>query len=429
MPRRSRRLFDLLASQAGNALIITGLTMPILIGAAGLATDTVQWSLWKRELQRQADSAALAGAYAKAQGASAGSAALTDINRHKFVTLYGTPLIENAPTVGPYAGNNAAVRVKLSTRQRLPFSAILTGRTPTLSAEGTAAVISNGHYCVIALEKTTAVGITMQGNASVSMGCGMSTNSQGSPAVSAGGSSSIYATPIMAVGGIPNSNNYAAGTQLMPYSLPQPDPFQSLPDPNLNDPAMPSCSGKLSVSPNNTKNVNNPSGAACYRGMDLKGTVNFAPGIYYIDGSSISIGSQAVVTGTGVTFILTSSTASTNPSTIATLDINGGAKLTLSPPTTGVYAGILFYQDRRALDSGTDTINGNAASSLTGAIYFPSQAIQFSGDSGMNTNCIQIVTKRVTFIGNNNISNVCPPPPPGGTGPHDFTGVVVRLVG
>ncbi|HEU5482223.1 MAG TPA: pilus assembly protein TadG-related protein, partial [Sphingomicrobium sp.] len=40
----------------GNALVIAGAALPFVIGAAGLATDTIQWAMWKRELQRAADS-------------------------------------------------------------------------------------------------------------------------------------------------------------------------------------------------------------------------------------------------------------------------------------------------------------------------------------------------------------------------------------
>ena len=52
----------------GNALVHACAALPIVIGSAGLATDTIQWALWKRDLQRAADSAALAGVYAKKAG-------------------------------------------------------------------------------------------------------------------------------------------------------------------------------------------------------------------------------------------------------------------------------------------------------------------------------------------------------------------------
>ena len=45
----------------GNALVIAAAALPLVLGSVGLASDTIQWSLWKRQLQRTADSAALAG--------------------------------------------------------------------------------------------------------------------------------------------------------------------------------------------------------------------------------------------------------------------------------------------------------------------------------------------------------------------------------
>src|SRR5688500_18653412 len=116
-----RRIRQIVANDRGNALFIASLAMPVLIGAGGPATDTIQWTLWNRQIQRQADSAALAGAYAKAQGGNVTTSATTEINRHSFVTLSASPIIENAPTTGTYAGDTDAVRVVLQTSNVLPF--------------------------------------------------------------------------------------------------------------------------------------------------------------------------------------------------------------------------------------------------------------------------------------------------------------------
>ena len=48
----------------GNALVIAAAALPLVLGSAGLASDTIEWALWKRQLQRAADSAAIAGVYA-----------------------------------------------------------------------------------------------------------------------------------------------------------------------------------------------------------------------------------------------------------------------------------------------------------------------------------------------------------------------------
>ena len=419
MSRSLRTIVELFRDTSGNALILSAFALSVLIGAAGLATDTIQWTLWKRQIQREADSAAQAGALSNAQGGNATTSATAEINRYNLITLSGTPVIEVGPTSGPYTGDTRAVRVALQTSRQLPFSSFFITATPVINAEATAAAVSFGDYCVISLESTSATGITMGGNSTVTMGCGMASNSQGSTAVNAGGSSSITASPIAAVGGIPNTTNFAAGTTIIPYTIAQPDPYASLPTPTPS-----SCSGQLNVNPNNTGNVSNSGGVRCYRGMDLKGTVNFAPGIYYIDGSSggsLNIGSQAVVNAPGVVFILT--TTSTDYSTVATVNMNGGATMNVTAPTTGTYAGIMIYQDRRAALGPNNYISGNSSSLFEGAVYMPSQAVQFTGNSGMNTQCLQLVARQVTFTGSNTISNVCP-----ASGSHSISGIQIRLV-
>ena len=397
-------------------MAIAAVCLPLLVGAAGLAVDTTQWTYWRRQLQREADSAALAGAFAKAQSKDPVVAANSDLSRTNTILLSGPADIHSAPTAGAFIGNSQAVRVSLTTSQRLPFSGSFMLATPAISASATAAVVSNGDYCALALSPTTAsAGIKMQGSASLNFGCGLATNSQAANAVTAGGSSSITATPVSAVGGLTASNNYVGGTQLLPYSLPQPDPFANLPTPSPSG-----CQSQVTVGPNTTQTLS----PGCYSGMNLKGTVTLNPGTYYIDGGSFSVGSQAIVAGDGVTIILTSSSAASSPSLIATLNVNGGATLQLTAPTSGTYKGILFYQDRRALDSGADTLNGNGSSKLQGALYFPSQELDFSGTSGMTTDCLQLVAYRLTFIGNTSVSNQCP----AASGAASFKGVQVRLV-
>ena len=60
-----------------------------------------------------------------------------------------------------------------------------------------------------------------------------------------------------------------------------------------------------------------------------------------------------------------------------------------------------------------------------GALYFPKQQVTFNGTAGMSTDCMQMVGRRVVFLGNSEIDNVCPP----GSGTDAFTGTAVRLIG
>ena len=410
-----RKVCSLWRESGGNALILFAVATPVILGGAGLATDTIQWSLWKRELQRSADSSALAGAYAVAESSSVTNAVDRDLSLSYTRTL-ASKTVENAPTDGAYAGNKNAVRVLLTYQRPLPFSRLFMTTAPIIKAVATASVLDNGNYCIIALDNSAIPGVTVDGSANIAMGCGVAANSKASNAVTFGGNASqLEATPVAAVGGLAPASNYVGKTTLKPYSVPQSDPFASLPNPTLS-----SCSNSLQVQPNQTENI----GPGCWKGWNIKGTLNLAPGVYYIDGSSVDFGSQANITGSGVTIILTSSLAATNGSTVATLDMNGGAQLNLQAPTSGMYSGVLFYQDRRANTGVTNTINGNANSRLQGAFYFLQQIISMSGNSGLTTDCLQIVSKRVTFTGNTKIANTCPP----GSGTDDFRGTVVRLV-
>ncbi len=405
----------LAADRRGGLAMITALSMPVLIGSVGMAADTIQWTYMKRAMQRQADSGALAGAFAVSQQRPVNATVTADLARNNNVAMTVTPVIENAPTAGLFAGNMRAVRVLLSTEVRLPFSGYMMGRAITIPVEATAQIVSVGQYCVLALETTDTPGITMGGNTTLDLKCGMMSNAPSATSVTAGGSSSVNASPIAAVGGVPTSSNYAIGTQLVPYSVPQFDPLASLPDPGITN-----SSNNGNVNSNQSKTLS----PGNYSGMNLKGNVTLLPGVYYVDGGQFSAGAQAVINGTGVTIILTSKTAATNPSSIATSDMNGGATINLTAPTSGTYAGVLFYQDRRALDSGVNKINGNSASKYQGAIYFPKQAMQFNGTSGMDIKCIQLIGRRLDFTGNSTITNVCP----ANSGTGSFSGTRVKLV-
>jgi Flp pilus assembly protein TadG len=409
------------ASRRGTIATMTALLTPVMIGAAGLATDTIQWALTKRMMQRAADSGAIAGAYALSQasvGANAAvqQAALADISRNGGFRMTINPVINSPATSGSFRDASSAVEVRLATDLQLPFSGMVTDGPVRINARAVAEVVGNGDYCVLALENTNTSGIPIGGNATVNLGCGMMSNAPSTSSVIANGSSYVTASPVAAVGNVP-PGNYAPGTIRQEYALPLRDPYRNLPDPNI------SVTGTNSnVNSNQTRTLN----PGVYSSLDIRGTANLNPGTYYIT-SNMRIGSQAVVNGTGVTFVFTARNAASNPGSIATVDINGGARLNLTAPTTGSgqpYPGILMFQDRRATNMATNIINGNSSSVLQGALYFPRQELQMNGTSGMNTRCIQIVARRVDFRGNNRIENVCPP----NSGANSFSGTQIKLV-
>jgi hypothetical protein len=131
------------------------------------------------------------------------------------------------------------------------------------------------------------------------------------------------------------------------------------------------------------------------------GTVTFNSGNYIIDGGTVNFSGNGTVTASGVTFFLNKQIQSTYP----TMSVAGTVNFTLTAPTTGTYKGIAVYQSRSA-PSGTNTINGSSGANVTGALYFPNQALTFSGSTSSNAPCVLPISNTLTVAGPSNIKCV-----------------------
>jgi hypothetical protein len=386
--------------------------LPLLIGSAAFAVDTIQLAVWKRQLQRAADSSAIAGAYALAADTDTHDAVHRDLDKNAFPVLTQ----EEEIWVGARLGFNRTVRVRLVATRTAPFMSIFTDHASTIQADATAALVDNGTFCMVSLYDGTGAGIDVNGNSNVTLGCGMKSNCTGTDCVTAGGSSSITASPIAAVGGVRgDSNNFVAPTTLQPYSAVQADPFAYLPDPALSDAPL-GCSGTLTE----TTVWHSDQTTECFLSSNVSpsATLNIPAGkTVMIWGGDIDW--KGDVNGSGVTVVMTGTGGAAGD-----LKINSQANINLSSPGSGTYKGVLFYRDRRAANIEIK-VNGGANSNLTGALYFPSSDLTFAGNSGMNVQCLQMVGQILKFRGSAAITNSCP----ASSGASAFQQTVVRLVG
>lgn len=296
--------------------------------------------------------------------------------------------------------------------------------------------VYTGQYCMVSLENTAVTGITFSGSTTVNLGCGVVANATASNAVSADGNSTVVASPVAAVGGVPSSSSYATGSVLLPYSPAQADPWATLPMPSVPS----NCQNEYVVNGSQTPAAFTPTTTGgnvyCYRGMNFNqnGALITLPAnsVFIIDGAGnnansvnqLNFGAQANVACSGCTFLLTSRNAATAPDSIATVSMAGGATLNMTAPSTGTYAGVLMYMDRRAPNTRSSYINGNSATTYQGGFYFPSHSLTFNGNTGMHTECLQLVARRLVFSGNSNIQNTCP----ANSGSHAWDFTFVRLV-
>jgi Flp pilus assembly protein TadG len=404
-------------------LVLGALVMPLFIGGAGLALDTVQISLTKRQLQRAADSAALAAARSVQQSgqAAAAPAVTRDLQVNDDVSVDATPVV-GTPTAGDFANNPRAVRVQLRTTQSLTFFSFFGTEDPVVTAEATAAVVSDGTFCMLSLEDGTSPGVTVGGTAEIDLGCGISTNSRAAEAISAGGNSRVRATPIMAVGGLNSGDtNFVPGTQFAPYAVSQNDPFGSVPNPT----PPPNCPGLRKVAKGETLTLGPATAPNCFRGMEIRGTLVLLPGTtLYIDGADFEIPAQGRVTGTESTILLTSRNATSNPESVAEFKMNAQAELSLTAPKTGPYAGIAMFEDRRAPIGRTIRFNGGSETTIDGAMYFPRAYFEYNGGANMAASCLQLIGRRLDFRGNGVIRNQCD----ANDNSQNFRATFVRLV-
>ena len=441
----------------GNVLVIAAACMPLLVGSAGLATDTIQWTLWKRELQRAADSAAIAAVYTRVQTntQTAVEAAVTSdltINNHSLASLKsGYPDVDLLADSGD---QQKIVQVTLVAQKRLPFSSMFMASTPDIRATATAASIPGAaEYCVVALDSSaSAVGIEISGNTTLDMGdCSLIANSRNpnkaasngtNQQVSGGENSKITAHSLAAVGGVQESSNWDVDSY-DPYSTPVTDPFASKSVPSCTKtvtdnnnyvtngpaadrtPATEMLDGSVDIDRSNIDGAND---VVCIKNTKNNNTglyvasgstVVLGPATYVIDGGDLTMNSNNSGTSlscNGCTIILTNSA---NPSATGSIKLTGGT-LALTAPTTDTstdaaynFKGIALMQDRRATDSNpntpANTVQGTNGTSVQGAIYIPNQDLKYSGGSDTASACLQIVAKRTLFTGNSKIkvSNEC----------------------
>ena len=397
----------LIKDRRGNALAIACACMPLVVGAAGLAVDTIQWTLWKRQLQRAADSAAIAGVYDRSSSAGATTTVPTTVSHDVSINNHTWMALKTGYPQVAYPANSGVmqyqVQVTLAVQQSLPFSSLFMSSAPTIIANATAASVpSGGEACVNAREPTASkTGINITGNAGIYMpDCVMYSNSPSTNSAAAGGSSNVTAEAVAGVGGIQESNNWHVQSY-RPYSPAIDDPFANV-TPNPSD--MHCVGSQLDQNTNVSAMI--ASGTNCWSSLRVNSnqTLTLPPGTYYINGGDAFI--QGDLTCTACTIVLTNLDSTSPTPTIGQLKVNAGSNVNMTAPTSGPFQGIAIYQDRRATDrSPGNNINGNSGSIVQGALYFPSQQLDYNGTGTTNAICTMFVARRVNFSGNSVTTN------------------------
>jgi hypothetical protein len=395
--------------QSGGLAIYAALSLPLIAGMVGVGLDMSVWYAVKRDVQGVADAAVVTAAHTIFQGgteAEATTAAEAQAVRNGYDDMVAGNQINltyNTVTVGTITETvQGTVRIEAP----MHFAGLFLDEIHV--AAGAAAGLQQlGQQCILALHPSAAGTITFEGNTDADVGCGVASNSSHvSQSIIVSGSAVLTANPVQAKGDIEVSESGVINSDfpLYPWSPPVADPYAGWTMPPM--PAACDYNGEA-VGPAETITYTqlNPEGTRFCGGLDLRGDVTFEAGIYFIDGDSLRINSQATVDATaGVTFVLTGPT----PDEVAQADINGSGGLTINAPDSGPTEGMAIVQDYSATQSESfndNKINGDANMNINGIIYFRNQPVQYSGGSDAIANCIQIVARMVKFTGNSDLDN------------------------
>jgi len=409
----------LIGDKSGNAVLFTGLAMPVLIGAAGYAMDLAQMYAWKRELQHSVDQAALAGAWTLAYDDDAPETEWKtraqqeyDANQ-KMMSNYDT-----APTIqlGSYGGlvDNSVIVTSRVTK-RLPFSGFLVNRSMTVSARAQATYAEGGTYqaCLMALRRGESDTFYVGGSASINASCGLGALSCDPNAIDI---SVAYDPPNSGV--ITDSIVTCGGATVPDYledkltenATGVSNPFETLPPPTPDS--------------ETTKSINCPNGNSSattyispgkYASMDMKCKIVMSPGIYVVDGGTLDMThNNSHVTGTGVMLLLR------NGADVKIGGSGGGGYVNLTPMEAAdfvgtanetyknLYGGMLIYEDTTGQTSPVaHTFNGNSNITIRGTLYLPNGDLTINGTGNANPMCFQLWAATLKMNGNASITTTC----------------------
>ena len=384
---------------SGASAVVIALCMTVLMGFAGMAVDVGVWYADKRSAQGAADAAAFSGAVDGATGDSNDRVVAT---AKAIAAQYGftdgtggvSVTVNTPPTSGTHQTAGAVEVIVAKTEN--PMLTTFFVNAASIKARAVALAGSNGgNYCVLALDPesgasvTTDIGLT--GNATVDTSkCGMYVNGAGSSALTVGGSSTLLAKYLSIVGNYTTSGSGSltvSGTKTTGAS-PVADPYASLATPTPGACAgSNSFQGTVTIQPGTYCNGFSANAGA---------SVTMSPGVYVIDRGTFSLNGNSTVTGTGVTIVLTSSTGAN----YATMSINGGAVFHVTAPSSGATAGLAIVSDRNAPTSTVSTLNGGSTMWMTGAVYFPTQTVTFTGGNNTSSSCTQLIAYHIRYSGN-----------------------------
>ncbi|MBU2610485.1 MAG: Tad domain-containing protein [Chloroflexi bacterium] len=404
-------------SQKGQALILVVAAIVGLVALTALAIDAGNAFSDRRHAQNAADTAALAGALTCAQvipPLPCNSSPLSDqvttsaldrarSNGYNNDSIPDTVTVNNPPvagcngTNGPYVLNPEYIQVIINSNVDTFFAPIV-GIDQLHNCVEAISRVKTGSFGnpasgmgILTLNETAhwAFNRTGSGNVTVENG-GIFVNSNADQAFRQVGSGNTISDFIQVVGGAVKGGSgsispWPPTTGVPPIN----DPFAA----SVAPPAKP---GGACPSKHITGSGNHTINPGCYSGIRFTGSgkLTMNPGLYWIDSGGFDWSGSGEIIANEVLIYIDANGGEFN--------MTGSGTLTLSPPTSGPYKGMVLFMDRENTEE-VDIAGSGSISSVSGTFYAPASQVELSGSGGYTVMDAQIICDTFKITGSGNI--------------------------
>ncbi len=402
-----------LRTERGQILLLTAVLSTALLGLLGLLVDAGFLYAQRRQAQNGADNAALAAAHILYSGGSKDSATAAALEYAKANGFGDDVVVHIPPTSGPNAGEPLFAEVLVSEQPQSFFIHVLIPGSSEVGARGVAGTATfPARYALIVLDPDQCDAYRQDGTADVTVDGGgimVNSNCDESPYAFDQGSNSgslDVEGDIDVHGDVACTNCSPEPNNKVPWTLDDPLAYLTPPWPQPRSPdsfGTPVRPRTLSIT---NPGVYNLRAGTYYGGININCsncTVNLESGIYVMAGGGFKKQANPTIRGEGVMFYLTDcngpfdnrgcpggAAGAGQPGYLA-----GGGVFSLTPPSTGDYYGISFWQDCQITEDFTILGDNHL---VQGIIYAPCARLVLGG--GATLGGVQLIANTVWLSGN-----------------------------
>ncbi len=241
--------------------------------------------------------------------------------------------------------------------------------------------------------------LSVSGNASVNIAGLIQVDSKSSTALQASGSATVSASAIHVVGGVQTSGSATLSVKPVTGSASVFDPEAA-----LTVPTGGTKQNSVNLGGSQTLTIN----PGIYGQISVSGNAKLTmnPGVYVLAGGGFTVTGNGSVTGSGVMLYNAGSNYTTTGSggNFGGITLGGNGTVSLTAPTTGIYAGVLIFQERdnnRAI-----ALSGSGVASLNGGlIYAPQALLNVSGNAQVKHSPLIVAQLQVSGNGSSTLTN------------------------